>query len=80
MNKSIVTKKFRLQAGEKLELGSRPTTVKPLFKSKKQYYHIREASLSNRDDHVSHVANGPLNGRPLGQLLEQWPGQLLGNL
>jgi len=80
MNKSIVTKKFRVQAGEKLDLGSRPTTVKSLFKSKIQYYHIREASLSDRDDHVSHVANGPLKGRTRGQLLEQWSGQLLGNL
>jgi mannose-6-phosphate isomerase len=36
--------------------------------------------LSDRDDHPSHVANGPLKGRTLGQLLEQWPDQLLGKL
>jgi mannose-6-phosphate isomerase len=34
--------------------------------------------LSDRDDHPSHVANGPLKGRTLGQLLRQWPEQLLG--
>ena len=36
--------------------------------------------LSDRDDHPSHVANGPLKGRTLGQLLHQWPEQLLGRL
>jgi mannose-6-phosphate isomerase len=36
--------------------------------------------LSDRDDHPSLVANGPLKGRTIGQLLEQWPEQLLGNL
>ena len=36
--------------------------------------------LSDRDDHPSHVANGPLKGRTLGQLLKQWPEQLLGKL
>jgi mannose-6-phosphate isomerase len=36
--------------------------------------------LSDRDDHPSHVANGSLKGRTLGQLLEQWPEQLLGQL
>ncbi len=40
MNKSIVTENFRVQAGENVDLGSRPTTVKPLFKSKKQYHHM----------------------------------------
>ena len=34
--------------------------------------------LSDRDDHPSHVANGPLKGRTLAQLLHQWPEQLLG--
>ena len=34
--------------------------------------------LSDRDDHNSLVANGPLKGWTLGQLLEQWPDQLLG--
>jgi mannose-6-phosphate isomerase len=36
--------------------------------------------LSDRDDHQSFVASGPLKGRTLGQLLEQWPEQLLGQL
>ena len=36
--------------------------------------------LSDRDDHPSLVANGPLKGRTLGQLLNQWPEQLLGKL
>jgi mannose-6-phosphate isomerase len=36
--------------------------------------------LSDRDDHPSHVANGPLKGRTLGQLLKQCPEQLLGKL
>src|SRR5208282_4436303 len=32
------------------------------------------------DDHLSHIANGPLKGRTLGQLIHQWPEQLLGKL
>ena len=36
--------------------------------------------LSDRDDHPSQVANGPLKGRTIGQLLEQFPEQLLGKL
>jgi len=36
--------------------------------------------LSDRDDHPSLVANGPLKGWAIGQLLEQWPEQLLGKL
>ena len=36
--------------------------------------------LSDRDDHQSPVANGPLKGRTIGQLLKQWPEQLLGKL
>ena len=36
--------------------------------------------LSDRDDHPSLVANGPLKGRTLGQLLEQLPEQMLGKL
>jgi mannose-6-phosphate isomerase len=36
--------------------------------------------LSDRDDHPSRVANGPLKGRTLGQLLQHWPEQLLGKL
>ncbi|MGB8890317.1 MAG: type I phosphomannose isomerase catalytic subunit [Candidatus Korobacteraceae bacterium] len=36
--------------------------------------------LSDRDDHPSRVANGPLKGRAIGQLLEQFPEQILGKL
>lgn len=36
--------------------------------------------LSDRDDHSSQVASGPLKGRTIGQLLEQSPEQLLGKL
>ncbi|HXM09205.1 MAG TPA: type I phosphomannose isomerase catalytic subunit [Terriglobales bacterium] len=34
--------------------------------------------LSDRDDHPSQVADGPLKGRTIGQLLEHSPEQLLG--
>ena len=36
--------------------------------------------LSDRDDHQSRVANGPLKGRTIGQLREQFPEQLMGKL
>jgi mannose-6-phosphate isomerase class I len=36
--------------------------------------------LSDRDDHPSQVANGPFKGRTIGQLLQQFPEQLLGKL
>jgi mannose-6-phosphate isomerase len=36
--------------------------------------------LSDREDHPSRVANGPLKGRTIGQLLEQSPEQLMGKL
>ena len=36
--------------------------------------------LSDRDDHPSLIADGPLKGQTLGQLLEQFPEQLLGKL
>jgi hypothetical protein len=36
--------------------------------------------LSDRDDHPSQVANGTLKGRTIAQLLQQFPGQLLGKL
>jgi mannose-6-phosphate isomerase len=36
--------------------------------------------LSDRDDHASRVADGPLKGRTIGQLVEQLPEQLLGGL
>jgi mannose-6-phosphate isomerase len=36
--------------------------------------------LSDRDDHPSLVANGPLKGKTIRQLLEQSPERLLGNL
>jgi mannose-6-phosphate isomerase len=36
--------------------------------------------LSDRDDHASQVADGPLKGQTIGQLLKQFPEQLLGKL
>ena len=36
--------------------------------------------LSDREDHPSIVANGPLMGQSIGQLLHQWPEQLMENL
>src|ERR1700677_15090 len=36
--------------------------------------------LSDRDDHARQVAEGPLKGLTIGQLLEQFPEQMLGNL
>ena len=36
--------------------------------------------LSDRDDHPSVVADGPLKGRTIAQLMEHWSEQLLGNL
>jgi mannose-6-phosphate isomerase len=36
--------------------------------------------LSDRADHASRVADGPLEGRTIGQLMEQSPEQLLGKL
>ena len=36
--------------------------------------------LNDRDDHMSHVTNGPLNGRTIGELQEQFPEQLMGAL
>src|SRR5450631_3748032 len=36
--------------------------------------------LSDRDDHASQVAEGPLKGCTLGQLLKESPEQLLGKL
>ena len=36
--------------------------------------------LSDRDDHQNQVAEGPLKGRTIGQLLEQFPEQMLGKL
>src|SRR5450432_219250 len=36
--------------------------------------------LSDRDDHPSRVADGPLKGRTVTQLLEQFPEQFLGKL
>jgi mannose-6-phosphate isomerase len=35
--------------------------------------------LSDRDEHSSVVADGPLKGKTLGQLMNQWPDRLLGN-
>ena len=36
--------------------------------------------LSDRDDHASQVADGPLRGQTIGQLLNQSPKQMLGKL
>ena len=36
--------------------------------------------LSDRDDHPSQVADGPLKGQTIGQLLKQFPEQMLGKL
>ena len=36
--------------------------------------------LSDRDDHASLVAEGPLKGQTIGQLLKQFPEQMLGKL
>ena len=36
--------------------------------------------LSDRDDHVSRVADGPLKGRTIAQLLEQFPEYVMGKL
>jgi mannose-6-phosphate isomerase len=36
--------------------------------------------LSDRDDHPSRVADGPVKGQTVGQLLAQFPQQLLGKL
>ena len=36
--------------------------------------------MSDRNDHPSRVANGPLKGQTIGQLLKQSPEQLLGKL
>ncbi|MGA2433991.1 MAG: type I phosphomannose isomerase catalytic subunit [Bryobacteraceae bacterium] len=36
--------------------------------------------LSDRDDHPSRVADGPLKGRTIAQLLEQFPEQVMGKL
>jgi mannose-6-phosphate isomerase len=36
--------------------------------------------LSDRDDHQSQVANGPLKGRTIGDLMEHFRAQLMGSL
>jgi len=36
--------------------------------------------LSDRDDHQSRVANGPLRGQTIGELMEEFRGQLMGKL
>jgi polyphosphate kinase 2 (PPK2 family) len=40
MSKSIDTKNFRVRPGEKVSLSDQPTSVRHLFKSKKQYHHM----------------------------------------
>ena len=41
----IDTKKFRVDAGEKVNLKKWPTTVKPVYKSKKQYHKVLETQV-----------------------------------
>jgi mannose-6-phosphate isomerase len=36
--------------------------------------------LTDREEHPSLVADGPLKGRTIGELMKQWPEQLLGKL
>ena len=36
--------------------------------------------LSDRDDHQSRVTDGPLKGQTIGQLLQQFPKQIMGKL
>src|SRR5664280_633217 len=36
--------------------------------------------LSDRDDHPSRVANGPLQGRAISQLMNEYAEQMLGDL
>ncbi len=36
--------------------------------------------MSDRDDHPSVVADGPLKGKTIKELLDQWPHQLMGRL
>ena len=36
--------------------------------------------LSDRDDHQSRVTDGPLKGQSIGQLLQQFPEQIMGKL
>ena len=36
--------------------------------------------LSDRDDHMSHVSNGPFRGRSLGELRQEFPVELMGEL
>jgi len=36
--------------------------------------------LSDREDHASRVADGPLNGRTIGELLANFPNQVMGKL
>ncbi len=58
MKKKFPTKEFRVQPGEKVDLGSRPTSVKPLFESKKEYHqllacHVEELSELQRLHYAS---------------------------
>ena len=45
MKTSIDTEKFRVQPGEKVKLDDWPTTVKPFYKSKKQYHKLLEEKV-----------------------------------
>jgi PPK2 family polyphosphate:nucleotide phosphotransferase len=45
MSNNIATKTYRVQPGKKVDLGSRPTRVEPLFTSKKEYHHILDSQV-----------------------------------
>ena len=58
MKKKFPTKEFRVKPEEKVDLGSRPTSVKPLFESKKEYHqllacHVEELSKLQRLHYAS---------------------------
>ena len=59
----------------------RPASGRPAHGTAARRRPVGEAwLLSDRDDHPSRVADGPLKGQTIGQLLEQSPEQLLGKL
>lgn len=58
MKNKFPTKEFRVKPEEKVDLGSRPTSVKPLFDSKKEYHqllacHVEELSELQRLHYAS---------------------------
>lgn len=62
---------YRLWGGRRLDFLTTPMPDGP----------IGEAwILSDRDDHASQVSNGPLQGKTIRQLMEQFPEELMGSL